>query len=123
MDNGTAPAFISRRRLHAILRAGFAFLWLLPIAACASTDAPPAVPGSATDRSCTRLEAADGAAKMWIREGILAVPRPAVESCTRGNPIGCAAVPIAAATAVLFAPMVPVVGFFASEADARRFCR
>jgi hypothetical protein len=123
MENRTASAHASSRRiLPARRRAALAFPWLLSIAACASTGAPPEPPRDGADRPCTRLEAAHGVTKKWLFEGIPKLQRKAIDDCGRGDLRACAAAPLATPYALVLTPVFPLAGFFASEANMKHHC-
>ncbi len=99
-----------------------AALCLISLGACASAADPPAPTDRKAEQPCGRREAVERLTGKWMREGAFRLSRPAADACGRGDLIGCAAVPVAAATAILFTPFVPLVGAMASEADAKHYC-
>ena len=112
----------SDRIVPARRRSAFAFLGLLPIAACTSTGASREAPGERAGPPCTRLEAAAGVTRKWLFEAIPRIQQNALDDCGRGDIRACAAVPLATPYALVLTPVFPVFGFFASEANMKHHC-
>lgn len=123
MTKSKIDGSLSRETLCGAVRSSAAAaLCLLSLGACASTAGPSVSADRTADRPCTRLEAAQGLTRKWVVNAVPRMSQPAAEACGRGNLFGCAAVPLAAATAILFTPFVPIVGASASEANAKHHC-